>query len=245
MGLALYRHAFSYARQWLRSCHQNFIVDAFLFLNKVSNISLIEFFTRTVTLHSIPYILFRMPKFNKTEKVLIGVTAPVWVPLAMMFYIAVTPIVWVAKGAVAVEETSLYQKKKRKRDAKPPEAKSRQRPLSIDHTKTTGIPETDSVHKDNTAEAQKLPIFFRLPRELRLCIYEDIIGNENIHIMLIEGQIRSFRCKNKDCHNKKYGIDHCWIKYWRKATTPLDKPKYIYHESGINVLPLLQSCKAV
>jgi hypothetical protein len=186
-----------------------------------------------------------MPKFNKTEKVFIGITAPVWVPLVVVSYVAITPIVWVAKGVVAVEETSLYQKQKRKRDAKPPEVKSRQRALSIDNTNTTSVSAKDSIHQDDPAEAKKLPIFFRLPRELRLCIYEEIIGKENIHIMLIDDQIRSFRCKNKDCHNAKYGIDHCWIKYWRKAITPLDKPKYVYHSSGINVLPILQSCKAV
>jgi len=186
-----------------------------------------------------------MPKLNRKQKVFIGVTALVWVPLATVVYVAITPIIWVAKGAVAVEQTSLYQNQKRKRDAKPPEVKPRQRVLSINNTNTTAVPAKDLVHQDDAAEELKSSNFFRLPRELRLCIYEEIIGKENIHIMLVDGHIRSFRCKNKNCHNAMYGRDHCCIKYWHNEVRLLGRSKYIYHHSGINVLPLLQSCKAV
>jgi hypothetical protein len=186
-----------------------------------------------------------MLDLNRKEKMFLGVTAPVWVPLAAVIYVAIAPIIWVAKVAVAVEQTSLYQKQKRKRDAKPPEVKPRQRVLSINNTNTTAVPAKDLVHQDDTAEELKLPNFFRLPRELRLCIYEEIIGKENIHIMLIDRQIRSFRCKDKNCHNAMYGGDHCYIKYEHNQLRLLGRPKYIYHHSGINVLPLLQSCKAV
>jgi hypothetical protein len=186
-----------------------------------------------------------MPKFNKTERVLLGITAPVWIPFVSAFVIAITPIIWVAKGVTAVEETSMYKTHKRKRDAKPPEVTSRPRALSIDNRATTIAPAVGSVHQENTAEAQRLPMFFKLPRELRLVVYEELIGEDNIHIILIDGQLRSFRCKSKDCHNAKYGVDHCWIDHWQKATTPLEKPRYIYQGSGINVLPLLQSCRAV
>lgn len=175
-----------------------------------------------------------MRKSNKTKKVLLGVTAPIWIPVALALYLAMTPVVWM----------SVYNTQKRKRDAKPPEAEAGYRALSIDSTIVSHLAD-GSLREEIATKVRNSPTFFKLPRELRLAIYEEIIGKENIHIILIDGQLHSFRCKNKYCHNAEYGNNHCWIKDQRKFKTILDRQQYIYHDSGINILPLLQSCKAM
>ncbi|KAF2004655.1 hypothetical protein P154DRAFT_35905 [Amniculicola lignicola CBS 123094] len=163
-------------------------------------------------------------------------------------------------GYIATERISRSEKGqqfKAKRRCKPPAIKKRERRLSIDGgtRKPLGgkgkkeeerlkwnVKRTLRMEKGQVAYSQGTSLLFRLPLELRLIVYENLVGENPIHVMSEqEAKLRSYRCKNPEtCHKTNYGVQHCWA----MSHKPHHRP--VYHDDpGIGVLPMLQTCRRV
>ncbi|KAF2004644.1 hypothetical protein P154DRAFT_519134, partial [Amniculicola lignicola CBS 123094] len=101
--------------------------------------------------------------------------------------------------------------------------------------------------KRKRTDDQSGSLFFRLPAEIRVGVYEYLIGVEPIHIVLSTEKAKakgkekqklcSFRCKNPStCHTTPYGIGHCFI-----SKPQCYQPQY--HTPGIGIIPVLQTCR--
>ncbi|KAF2639752.1 hypothetical protein P280DRAFT_47519 [Massarina eburnea CBS 473.64] len=159
------------------------------------------------------------------------------------------------------QKTSRYRmKEQKKRDLEraqrlaPPPIREREYALSI--SSTLNVEPTISSQR---AEEEEPSLFFRLPYELRLAIYEDVIGPHNLHIIWKDGMLHSFRCYAHPSKPRTHTLDltdglyrdfdqkrltyleqgHCWRdeRYYRYLT--------LIPGSGIGVLPLLQTCRSM
>lgn len=96
-------------------------------------------------------------------------------------------------------------------------------------------------------ETQKRSAFFRLPPEVRLLIYQYVVGDGYIHVVTMHGRMGSKSCwLSPPSLNSKRAITCKCLKariekrFWGAS----DVPHLItYTEVGIGVMPLVKSCK--
>jgi hypothetical protein len=137
---------------------------------------------------------------------------------------------WVLFGVY--RSTDEYKERKAsKRDEKnatPPKVKPRKRALSI----------SENLAKDKRVKDQQQSKLWLLPAELRLQIYEEVIGRrEDIHVAYIKGVLHAYRCrKSRDqpLHNE------CWCHCRDSPSSTRDQLK-----RKMNVLGLMQSCRVM
>ncbi|KAF2736707.1 hypothetical protein EJ04DRAFT_551071 [Polyplosphaeria fusca] len=158
--------------------------------------------------------------------------------------IAASPALCAFKAYSCFVRSEAYKKRDRQKDCKPPKTVKRKRALSIGAGGKHGKP-INQV----TAEQESSPLF-RLPLELRRAIYEELIGEGDVHMIWTwqDMQLKSFRCLRPDTHAKKgwrhEAGAHCWLK------NSFPKPSgsnlvYTFQQSGTGVVPALQSCRRV
>jgi hypothetical protein len=121
--------------------------------------------------------------------------------------------------------------KKDERNATPPKVKPRKRALSI----------SENLAKDRSVKDQQQSQLWLLPAELRLQIYEEVIGRrDNIHIAYVQGALHAYRCRKsreQPLHNE------CWC-HCRDTAQGSDSIKE-REKRKLNVLSLLQSCRVM
>jgi hypothetical protein len=154
------------------------------------------------------------------------VTSPLWFPLI---------------GA-AYGYKRLSQNRRRKLNRLPPKPIHRKRSLSM-----TGDAKPATSARSPRTESQTQSLLFKLPLELRLAIYEEVVGKADIHIVYWQDKLHSFCCVNPGTHYRQNGKDHCWITdVTHRPVTPAGRTTLTrLHNPGIDVVPLLQSCRAM
>lgn len=92
------------------------------------------------------------------------------------------------------------------------------------------------------AHPQEKSLLLRLPYELRLAIYEEVIGKRPIHVMLeADGALHSFRCLD-DIPGKSCLTDHCGSRCHSALLAPYFR-KTGWPDMKIEILPLMQTCR--
>lgn len=125
----------------------------------------------------------------------------------------------------------------RQRELRPPQPEKRKRRLSISE-------EADGPR----AQSQAHSPFFKLPLELRMLIYEEIVGNRVVHIMFpwkLQGHryICSTWCTCVTEKKPRPTQNHCFPG-WKRPKRGRKGPKpYVMRNCGIGVLPLISSCR--
>ncbi|KAF2870855.1 hypothetical protein BDV95DRAFT_69989 [Massariosphaeria phaeospora] len=175
--------------------------------------------------------------------VLVVVTSPILVPL----------LVWEAgdsikecvvgqRGACKARKKTRGLQQQRERERLQPEIKSRERALT-----RTGIRVGEAAGNSGSVpmrmKSQAQCRLLALPSELRNQIYEEVIGKEEIHVILLDGKLCSFRCRHPEFHTRRYGPEHCWVSSFDENKRFLHRHKY--HNPGIEVIPFLQSCRRI
>lgn len=150
-------------------------------------------------------------------------------------------------GLEVYKKTPIYKKKEEKRKRRertrqliPPPVTKRPRPLSI--SMQTNAEEAKTARTNS----QDNSFFFRLPYEIRLMIYELVIGEKGIHIIWREGKVYSFRCHANPLtpmyHDMNFnGQGHCWDGGY--GPQPEINARRYFQRAGIDVLPLMQTCR--
>jgi hypothetical protein len=96
-----------------------------------------------------------------------------------------------------------------------------------------------AVEVSQSPERTESPLFRLLP-ELRILIYENVIGNRVLHIVRRKGKLAHATCKV----NKRQGCEDCREEKCRG----LKLPSGVYVKPGTgqsDILPLLQTCRRV
>ena len=152
--------------------------------------------------------------------------------LVLLFSLTLGPW-WLLK---AYKSSDRYREKQRKkeeqRSLRPPKVILRKRALSISE-------QFMSSRSTNQQEQSRLCI---LPAELRLKLYDEIIGaRTGIHIVFVEGSLHSYRCRwSRDLTVPVRHI-HCWNHYCNESRTLISK--FNADCSILGVLALLKSCR--
>lgn len=163
---------------------------------------------------------------------LMYITIDVLGSLVLLFSLTLGPW-WLLK---AYKSSDRYREKQRRRNEErnliPPKIILRKRALSISEIFVNG-------RSTNQQEQSRLCI---LPAELRLKIYDEIIGaRTGIHIMFVEGSLHSYRCRwSRDLTVPVRHI-HCWNYYCNESRA--SSSKFNADCSLLGVLALLQSCR--
>jgi hypothetical protein len=120
------------------------------------------------------------------------------------------------------------QKKKETRNATPPKVKQRKRALSI----------SEHLTKGQSVKDQYQSHLWKLPAELRLQIYQEVVGRRQlIHISCVAGDVESYRCQKTPDRPRNL----CWAHH-RFGSMTREHPQHTDH-GRMNVLALLRSCR--
>lgn len=114
---------------------------------------------------------------------------------------------------------------------------------------TFPLPEKKGLHfvRPKTYSQVQSP-FFRLPSELRLMIYQEVFANGTVHIVPMDRRLGSFLCTCPTSSDMLWSSQHAC---WNRQHTRKDHPTYgmpsLYsdRDTGINVLPLLLTCRTI
>ncbi|KAF2184723.1 hypothetical protein K469DRAFT_750873 [Zopfia rhizophila CBS 207.26] len=118
------------------------------------------------------------------------------------------------------EESEIYKVRRRRKELKPPTVIRRKRSLSV------------PLRKKQIMYDQAQAAFFKLPAELRLLIYELVIGREEVDIIL-RARIHSYRSPPSRTLPVTY----------RQGESGERTRCHVHKSSGISVIPLLQTCR--
>jgi hypothetical protein len=153
------------------------------------------------------------------------------IPFMPLIGLAYTPR-WVYKQIRDNEaRTEWCRKRAEQRDRTPPRLVKRKRALSI----------AGRQRKSATAAPQELPPLCRLPQELKLMIYDLLVGRKDgIHIGFDAGRLCGYRCQWSP--ELKIPARHllCWHHYNNEYLTT---PVYTSDCASLGVLGFLQSCQ--
>lgn len=139
----------------------------------------------------------------------------------------------------AARNSSTYTDYKRKRAAKPPKPARRKRALSICRSSDGNL-----LKPKLTAE-QTQSGFFSLPIELRIAIYEELVGRDEVYVVLLNDRLFSFPCFGLQAHTCAHKCPdrshnrHDWTTFCQPQlhlTRPLS-------QSGLGIIGTLQSCR--
>ena len=123
------------------------------------------------------------------------------------------------------------RQKELERNATPPKVEQRKRALSV----------SGNLSKDQRVKNQNQSLLWKLPTELRLQIYQAVIGHrQRIHVAYVKGQVVSYRCQrtsNLPLHNQCWC--HCRINPQGSAHLELRH----MDNARMDVLDLLQTCR--
>ena len=161
--------------------------------------------------------------------------------LFIAIHICASPILLSRLAWGCFRSSSLYEMPQRRRDSKPPKVRARKRALSF--SRSNNLPGDSSKTTPHVKAMQAGSFFFRLPPELRMAVYEEVVGKHEVHIVLLMGQLHSFRCTHHCIPVTRDGAPHCWISRYLGGDRSLNNIKWLYHNAGIGILPLLQSCR--
>lgn len=126
------------------------------------------------------------------------------------------------------------RKRDAKRAAKPPKPMRRKRALSI-----CSYNNSSRTTKSHSTAQQTQYGFFKLPVELRIAIYEEVIGGNHIYIILRHGRL----CSNKIMDAKtRAKLDRSYSRIYCNPQLITGSP---YLESGLRIMGALQSCRSV
>lgn len=121
------------------------------------------------------------------------------------------------------------QQKQDVKNATPPAVKQRKRTLSI----------SEHLKKNQKVKDQSRSALWKLPTELRHQIYQEVIGRRQpIHVALIDGALRSYRCQRLP---RDSGHTGCWY----GPHIPTGRPLPWHKPREIGFLGLLQSCRTM
>ncbi|KAH7067193.1 hypothetical protein FB567DRAFT_541931 [Paraphoma chrysanthemicola] len=181
----------------------------------------------------------RFPTLHATtmKKKTIKQYIPPWVfgvaliPFIPLIGLAYTPR-WVYKQIRDSEARKEWcRKRAEERDRKPPRLVKRKRALSI----------AGRQRKRATLAPQELPLLCRLPQELKLMIYDLLIGrNDGIHVGFEAGRLCGYRCQWSPELNIPARHLLCWHHYNNECLTT---PVYTGDCASLGVLGFLQSCR--
>ena len=159
-------------------------------------------------------------------------------------YLAIAPIIPVIVLASVplilfdlYTSTDEYQEKKRQKqdakDAKPPKVMRRKRALSFSGHSSTG----------KIAHEQRQSRLCTLPAELRLQIYQEVVGvKEGIHVAFIEGVLHAYRCQSPRYPNVVAELHPKCFCYCRDNQKTLVSSLNGY-KPHVGVSGLLKSCR--
>ena len=142
-----------------------------------------------------------------------------------------------------VQHSPKRQARRRRKQAAHPLPQTRPRALTLPLPEKKGL----SFVKPKTYSHIQSP-FFRLPRELRLMIYREVLGSGPVHIVPMHRRLGSFLCTCPASSDMLWSSPHaCWNRRhtqkdpWFKRVPSL----YSYYNTGINALPLLLTCRTM
>lgn len=163
---------------------------------------------------------------------LVYITIDVLGALVLLFSLTLGPW-WLLK---AYKSSDQYREKQRRRDEerslRPPKVILRKRALSISEI---------FVNSRSTSQQEQSRLCI-LPAELRLKIYDEIIGaRTGIHIVFVEGSLHSYRCRWSRDLTVPVRHVQCWNHYRNESRT--SSSKFNADCSLLGVLALLQSCR--
>lgn len=124
----------------------------------------------------------------------------------------------------------------RKLSAKPPKPMRRKRALSI-----CSHDDSSKLRKPQLTAEQTQCGFFKLPIELRTAIYEEVVGRDAIHIILLGGRLCSYRHLSTEVYAKVHEL-HMIVAWSADIDCEIYTGTFI-EKPGIGVLGSLQSCR--
>ena len=136
-----------------------------------------------------------------------------------------------------------WRARRRRNQAARPLPRTRPRALTLPLLEKKGL----SFVKPKTYSQEQSP-FFRLSRELRLVIYQGAFGNDLVHIVPMHRGLGSYLCTCPMSSDMLWSSQHvCWNRqHTRKDHSTYGMPSlYSDRNTGINVLPLLLTCRTM
>lgn len=123
-----------------------------------------------------------------------------------------------------------------------PLPRTRPRALTLPLPEKKGL----SFVKPKTYSQVQSP-FFRLPSELRLMIYQGMFGNDTVHIVPMDRRLGSFLCTCPTSSDMLWSQHACWNRQHTRKDHPTYGMPSLYsdRDTGINVLPLLLTCRTM
>ncbi|ORY18545.1 hypothetical protein BCR34DRAFT_320654 [Clohesyomyces aquaticus] len=179
---------------------------------------------------------------DKASVAIAIISSPVWSPIYGMWLLydkALMPMYQDAKSSI--QEWERYRLWKRRREFPILNVKEKRRSLSVDAPIRRTI---DSNTSENERKEPDLePRLLRLPPEIRMMIWEEVLGKMNIHIEVKDRRIGATICQNPVPEDQ----------VWRKMC-PCRIGKRIvactfeweeYPPEGLRALPLLLTCRPI
>ncbi|KAF2870740.1 hypothetical protein BDV95DRAFT_595445 [Massariosphaeria phaeospora] len=138
------------------------------------------------------------------------------------------------RKAHRVRKREEERRQKRLQELSPPLVVERDYALSLSEEMDSGV-----LMRKCLLSPQTDCLLLRLPMELRLAVYEEMFGQEEVHVMRRDDKLHSFRCRATAQH-KSHDAGHGYNKVAQcgggfESFRPL----------GLGVLPLLQSCRMI
>jgi hypothetical protein len=132
-------------------------------------------------------------------------------------------------------------KRSRRNESVVPLSLSRRRNLSLSEPLRGDDVPSSTIYATN---AQEKCVLFRLPWELLLKIYEDILGSQSIHVVTMHRRLGAFPCEDENSLTENRPC-RCFS---REATRVGNAAHGVlglgtYDKTGIGVLPVLSTCK--
>jgi hypothetical protein len=158
--------------------------------------------------------------------------------LGCVALVCASPLILTYYAFEGAHNSAAYKQFKRKRAAKPPKPVRRKRALSI-----YSSDDSSNKRKSQLMAEQTQSGFFKLPYELRIAIYEEVVGRDEIHILMLDGRLCSYPCLGPGAHGcgRLVPPRHCWINPFHPQIAIPQK----FHRPGIGVIGFLQSCRRV
>ena len=133
------------------------------------------------------------------------------------------------------------QARRRRKQATRPLPRVRPRALTLPPSKKKSL----SFVKPKTYSNIQSP-FFRLPLELRLMIYYEVLSSGPVHIVPMHRRLGSFLCTCPTSSDLLWSSQHTC---WNRRHTPEHRRRvpslYSYWNTGIGALPLLLTCRVM
>jgi hypothetical protein len=135
-------------------------------------------------------------------------------------------------------------RKARRKEAVVPLPRSRKRRLTITDSELAQKGKISLSRKTQHTDTQEKSLFFRLPREIREMVYEEVLGDKDSHVVPMHRRLGSFPCEDEGAL-AKWRLCKCFSRETTRTLRAIHGVPGLstYAKTGVGALPLLSVCR--